>query len=177
MAATRSKKVTAVLRNSYLLVALRLFAGATLFFSAVTKLPLQSRFVEVVQSYHLLPGPLATAYGLALPWVELLIGAYLLLGILLKPSAFATLLIGLSFMIANVTAIVRGELYCGSCFGESIPLSAYQALTLDCFLMLAALLLLLVGSSTQLVSLEGWLARRQQGKIAISAAHEGAEHE
>ncbi len=162
MAVIRSKQVAMVLRNSYLVMVLRLFVGATFVFSAVTKLPLQSRFVEIVQSYHLLPYSLATAYGIALPWIELLIGAYLLLGVLLKPSAFATLLIGLSFMIANVTAIVRGELYCGSCFGESIPLSAFHALTLDCFLMLAALLLLLAGSNSQLLSLEGWFARRQR---------------
>lgn len=174
MAVIRLRQATGVLRNSYLILVLRLFVGATFIFSAVTKLPLQYRFIEVVQSYHLLPDPLATAYGIALPWIELLIGVYLLLGVLLRPSAFATILIGISFLIANVSVIVRGEQYCGSCFGESIPLTASQALTLDCLLMIAALLLLLAGSKNQLLSLEGWFACRQHiKKIQAGATNRG----
>lgn len=166
MAVIRFREAAGVFRNSYLILVLRLFVGATFIFSAVTKLPIQSQFVEIVKSYHLLPDPLATAYGIALPWIELLIGVYLLLGVLLKPSAFITILIGISFLIANVSAIVRGEQYCGSCFGESISLPASLALTLDLLIMIAALLLLLARSNRQLFSLEGWFARSQRTKAA-----------
>lgn len=164
MAVIRFREAIGILRDSYLILVLRLFVGATFIFSAVTKLPLQSQFVEIVQSYHLLPDPLSTAYGIALPWIELLIGVYLLLGVLLKPSAFATILIGISFLIANVSAIVRGEQYCGSCFGESISLPVSQALTLDFLLMIAALLLLLAGGGKQLFGVDSWFTYRQHTK-------------
>ena len=161
MAVIRPKKALDLLHNSYLMLALRLFVGGTFLISAITKLPLQSQFVDIVKGYNLLPDALATAYGLALPWIELLIGIYLIVGILLIPSIFISLLIGASFLIANISSIVRGEHYCGSCFGEALSLSASQALTLDILLIVAALILLFAGNNRQVFSLEGWFARRQ----------------
>ena len=142
---------------------LRLVAGSIFIFSAVTKLPLHSQFVAVVQSYHLLAEPLAIAYALTLPWVELLVGSYLILGILLKPSAIITIFIGMSFMIANVSAILRGEQYCGSCFGEAVPLFVSEALALDIFIMVTAVLLLVLEEGKQLLSFDSWFKNRQRG--------------
>lgn len=164
MLATSMKLVRSVVYSLYLSLALRLLLGGVLVFSAVTKLPLHSQFVGVVEAYNLLPGPLAEAYALALPWVELLVGAYLVLGILLRPSAAVTALMALSFTVANLSAIARGEQYCGSCFGEAVPLLVSQALTLDILIITAALVLLLVGGRGQLLSLDGWFARRRESR-------------
>ena len=172
MSAIRWK--TPVLSSPYLTLLLRLLVGATLVFASVTKLPLHSQFVAIVKSYQLLPDPLATAYALTLPWAELLIGAYLLLGILLRPSAVATILIGISFMVANVRTIVQGEQYCGGCFGETIPLLVSQALAIDVFIIIAASLLVLVGGRKQLLGLDSWFVHRQRGKIADLNPTEGS---
>ena len=64
-----------------------------------------------------------------------MVGGYLLLGTLLQPSAVATIPIGITFMVANVSAIIQEEEHCGSCFGEAVPLSVSQALTLDIFIV------------------------------------------
>ena len=158
------KWVRSVLHRPYLSLALRLLVGGVLVFSAVTKLPLHSQFVGVVEGYNLLPGPLAEAYALALPWVELLVGVYLVLGILLRPSAAVTILMGISFTVANVSAIIQGEQFCASCFGEAFPLLVSQALTLDILIIIAALLLLLAGGREQLLGLDGWFARKRASR-------------
>ena len=151
--------------KSYLFLLLRLLVGATFVFASVTKLPEHSLFVAVVKGYHLLPDSLATAYALALPWAELLIGVYLILGILLRPSAVVTILIGISFLVANISAIVQGEQYCGGCFGEAIFLSVWQALVIDIFILAAALLLLFARDGKRF-GFDSWFARREQDKAA-----------
>ena len=63
-------------------------------------------------------------------------------------------------MVANVSAIIRGEYYCPNCFGETFPLAVSQALTIDIFIMIAALLLLLIADERELLSFDSWFASR-----------------
>lgn len=164
---------TTILKSPSLSLFFRLLAGVTLVLASITKLPYHSHFVEIVKGYHLLPDPLATAYALALPWFELVAGAYLILGILLQPAAVVTLLIGISFLVANVSAILRGEHYCGSCFGEAFPLLLSQAMFLDALIIIAALVLL-VGGRKEMLSFDSWFQRRYCGtKTAGSEATRG----
>jgi len=156
MSVIKTKRINDSAFTPYISLLLRLLVGGTFMFACISKFPLHSKFVEVVQSYHLLPDPLAMAYALALPWVELLIGSYLILGILIKPSAVITILIGISFMVANISAIIRGEYYCPNCFGETFPLVVSQALTIDIFIMIAAVLLLLIAGKRELLGFDSW---------------------
>jgi hypothetical protein len=66
---------------------------------------------------------------------------------------------GISFMIANISSLVRGDRYCGSCFGNTITLPAGQALTIDVFLLIAATILLVAGGRS-LFTLDRLLLRR-----------------
>jgi len=150
------RQIIPILSSPYLALLLRLLVGTTFVFASVTKFPLHSQFVAIVKSYHLLPDPMATAYALTLPWVELIVGAYLLLGILVKPSAFVTILMGMSFMVANVSETVRGEQYCGSCFGEAIPLLVSQALTIDIIIITTGLILLMAKGKRQILGFDSW---------------------
>ena len=159
MPSTKIKRIREVISDPYISLLLRLLLGGLLVFASISKLPMHSSFVEVVQSYHLLPDPLATAYALALPWIELLIGSYLILGILTKPSTVISILVGISFMVANISAIIRGEYYCPNCFGESFPLTASQALTVDIFIIFVAILIM-SASTRGLLGFDNWFARR-----------------
>jgi uncharacterized membrane protein YphA (DoxX/SURF4 family) len=154
-------KLKRLVQNAYFHLALRLFLGATFIVSAVSKLPMQTRFIDVVKDYHMLPDPLAAAYGAALPWLELLIGVYLLLGILLRPSALAALLISATFMVANIGAIIKGMEHCGTCFGESFPLAAPAALALDLIMIAAAVMLLVFGHKKQKLGIDDYFEKRR----------------
>jgi putative oxidoreductase len=156
-----SARSMSVVSSPYISLVLRLLVGGVLIVSAVTKLPLHSQFVGIVESFNLLPQPLAEAYALTLPWVELLTGSYLTLGILLRPSAAVTILMGISFMVANVSAIVQGEQFCASCFGEAFPLLVSQALALDVFIIIAASLLFMVGGRKQFLGFDTWFMARK----------------
>jgi len=151
-------RTTAIFQSKYPAVVLRLLIGIIFVFSGVTKLPMHSQFVTIVESYHILPQALATAYALALPWVELLAGSYLLLGVQIRPSSLVSLLLALSFLVANISSAVSGESFCGSCFGEAIILPILQALVLDIAIIIATVYIYIVGR--QPYSFDSLFARR-----------------
>ena len=153
---------------AYLGLITRLLVGGTLVFSGVMKLPLHSQFVDIVNSYHLLPVTLGAAYALVLPWAEFVFGAYLILGILVRPIASICVLMGISFMVANVTAISRGEEYCTSCFGNAVVLLASSSLLIDILIIVAGVFLVVVGKRDQLLGFDNWFARRQHSQAMMN---------
>ena len=118
-----------------------------------------TKFVEIVKEMDILSDSLAAAYANTLPWVELVVGVYLLLGILRKTSAIVVILMAVSFMIANINSIIDGVDYCGSCFGDAIPLTVKQAITLDILILIAALILVFPSTVKQIFTLESFVSK------------------
>ncbi len=152
----------AILTNKYASLVCRLSLGIVFVVSAVSKLPKHSVFVEIVKDYDLLPDFLAVIYGNVLPWVELIVGVYLLAGILVRQSAVVAVLMGLSFMVANISSIVSGDSQCGSCFGETFTLPLWMAATLDVYILIAAAVLVVFARGKLLFSLESRLVDRDK---------------
>jgi hypothetical protein len=69
---------------------------------------------------------------------------------MIRPGAVIALLMCVSFMIANITSLVRGDEQCGSCFGDVITLPVWQAITIDIFLLIAAVALLAASGRSSL---------------------------
>lgn len=164
MSAIKSRGIKKAIYTRYISLFIRLLVGGIFIVSSIAKFPLHSKFIEVVQSYQLLPDLIATAYALALPWVELLVGSYLILGILIKPSSIVTALLGISFMVANISAIIQGEQYCPDCFGELFSLAVSQAISIDIFIIIAAVILILITGKKELLGFDSWFAGRLSNK-------------
>ncbi|MFA6511617.1 MAG: MauE/DoxX family redox-associated membrane protein [Patescibacteria group bacterium] len=98
---------------------LRLAIGGVFIFSAVGKL-LEPReeVLGAVRAFNLLPNPLDVWYATLLPWVELLAGMMMVLGLYRRYAAVALLLLLLSFFIAIEHARGSDDILaaCG-CFG------------------------------------------------------------
>jgi uncharacterized membrane protein YphA (DoxX/SURF4 family) len=96
---------------------LRLFLGAVLVYAGATKIghPLTSQ--RAVQAYELLPDGLANTIGLALPFVEVVLGVLLVLGLFTRPAAIAATVLMVAFVLGIAQAWARGlTIDCG-CFG------------------------------------------------------------
>lgn len=150
------KKVLAsvkrILSNRYVLLAIRLVLGAILILAAVGKIPEQAQFVDVVTSRGLLPWSLARAYGTILPWLELVLGTCFVLGFMIRLAAGTSILMVISFIIANGTAVYTSSSFECNCFGIEYYGTGYlefiktsDALVIDIFMVLMALTLLLYG--------------------------------
>src|SRR4030042_665425 len=148
-------------RNTYLSFVFRSGLGVVFIVSGASKLPELAAFVEQVEEANVLPHALAGAYGTALPYVEIAIGALLILGLLQRFAAGIGGLAALSFMIGNSFRLYRG-LYgeCG-CFGgiASLQFSTGEALIIDCVLLLIAIQIIV--HKGEFLSLDSLLFRKK----------------
>lgn len=138
--------VNRIIGNRYVLLVARVLLGAIFILAAAGKLPEQAEFVDVVTDRGLLPTGLAIAYGFALPWVELFVGICLVTGLVSRLSAGISLLMIISFIIANGTGVYEWE-SC-ECFGGDsfILLQKSDALIMDAVMSVLALLILVYGA-------------------------------
>jgi len=100
------------------LIVLRAVLGAVFLYAAYTKLrdpwPL---FAASIDAYRVLPEWAVVAVARTLPWLELALGAVLLIGVWLRyTSVAAAAMLGV-FLVLMISAYVRGlEISC-ACFG------------------------------------------------------------
>ena len=95
----------------------RIAAGGIWLVSGSAKIADLTEFQVQVHAYDLLPGSLEAPFAYALPFVELAVGAYLLIGLLVRPVAIFACFLMLVFIAAMAQAWARGlSLDCG-CFG------------------------------------------------------------
>lgn len=146
-------------RHRYLSFVFRLAFGILFLISGAGKLPEGAAFVNQVEEFDLLPHALARFYGTALPWMEIVIGVLLLLGLLSRFASAIGGLVSLSFIVANSVVLYRGlNLECG-CFGDLAVLQTRDALIVDVVLLVMALQILF--HKGEFLSLDSWIFRKK----------------
>ena len=146
-------------RNRYVSFAFRFALGATFIVSGAGKLPERAEFVTQCQQLHLLPDVLARFYGSGLPWVEVIVGSFLLLGLVSRFASVIGMLTALSCIIANSIILYRGvNMECG-CFGEAAVLQTRDALIIDFVLLIMAFAVLV--HKGEFLSLDSMIFRRK----------------
>jgi uncharacterized membrane protein YphA (DoxX/SURF4 family) len=121
------------------IVALRLFLAAVFLYAAWTKLKQPWLvFAMSIDAYQLLPEWAVLALARSLPWIELGIGVFLLLGVWIRyTSAVAAALLGVFFSIMLVSYGKGMGIDCG-CFGLGEALTA-KSLARDGALLASAI--------------------------------------
>ena len=95
----------------------RLFLGIVLIWAGATKVGHPLTAQRAVQAYEIFPDGLANTIGLALPFLEIILGALLVLGLFTRPVAIVSTLLMVAFIIGIAQAWARGlTIDCG-CFG------------------------------------------------------------
>jgi len=134
VASTILSTVGNALTHRYLTLVTRLVLGGVFLFAGAAKLGQLPDFVRLVYQYGVLPWySLAQVYGYALPFVEVAIGLFLILGLLLRISSAGSILVVVSFVVAKSVALANGmNMTCG-CFGEAAEMLVSQSLVIDFF--------------------------------------------
>ena len=98
-------------------VTIRLAAAAVWIVSGSAKVVDLQHFHAQVDQYRLLPHALEAPFAYTVPFVELLVGLYLAVGLLTRAAAAAACVLMVLFLVAQAQAWARGlSLDCG-CFG------------------------------------------------------------
>jgi uncharacterized membrane protein YphA (DoxX/SURF4 family) len=96
----------------------RLLAAAIWIVAGAAKITDLEHFHAQVHAYRLLPAALELPFAYALPFVEVALGLYLVVGLLVRPAAILACALMIAFVAAMAQAWARGlSLDCG-CFGS-----------------------------------------------------------
>lgn len=108
-----------LLSNKYLLLSFRIIAGFVFLYAGAQKINSPAAFAESISAYKLFPEILINFFAVFIPWLEVVSGLMLILGIAIRESAIIISTLLTLFIILIVITIFRGiEIDCG-CFGDS----------------------------------------------------------
>lgn len=108
-------------------LAARLILGVVWLVAGGLKIPYLEESVLAVRGYQILPYDLAVVVGYLLPFVEVILGVLLILGLFIRPAALLSGLIMLAFVIGIAQAWARGlAIDCG-CFGGGGTITLEEA--------------------------------------------------
>ena len=97
----------------------QLAIGAVFVYAALPKIGDVGSFAQQVHNYRLVPIALENVFAMTLPWIELLAGVALIVGIGVRSGAVLSAGLMVVFIVAIGQAVARGlDIDCG-CFGTA----------------------------------------------------------
>ncbi len=107
------------MQNDYLSLLVRLVIGGIFIYASLDKISHPSEFARIVYNYHLVPGDLVNLVAIILPWLELICGISVILGLYKEGGILIISFLTIVFIIAIGINVIRGvDLECG-CFTVS----------------------------------------------------------
>ncbi len=142
----------------------RIGLGLTFLYAGLTKIAEPAGFALAIYNYHILPASLVNLTAIILPWVEVIAGTCLVLGLWIPGGALIVASLLLVFTMALGFNLSRGlDIACG-CFSSS-PTGGkitWWYLLRDSSLSAVALLVLFIDS--RWLSLDAYLSVRREEK-------------
>ena len=97
----------------------RMILGTIFIYASIDKIHHPAAFAEAVYNYQILPDALINLTAIILPWLELLLGIFLILGVCLPGVVFLSNILLAVFFATMVFNLARGlDINCG-CFSTS----------------------------------------------------------
>lgn len=110
------KNLKRIINNDYTFFVFRLVLGGIFIYASLDKIAHPEQFAKIVYNYKILPHSLINIFAITVPWVELICGIFLIVGIFVESSSAILSLLLLSFIIALSVNFLRGlDVNCG-CF-------------------------------------------------------------
>ena len=111
--------------NKFFIICIRLILGTVFLWASFDKILDPATFAKNISNYHIVPFGLENTIAIILPWLEFLIGAGMILGIMIDGSIMISSFLLLLFNILIAQAIIRGfniECGCGLKEGQMVGL-------------------------------------------------------
>jgi hypothetical protein len=96
-----SQIIKSILTNKYLALAFRLYIGAIFIYASMYKINYTAEFAETIASYQLAPYWMINFLAIVMPWLELISGVLLVVGIKSKTATAA-----IAGMLAIFSAVI-----------------------------------------------------------------------
>jgi putative oxidoreductase len=101
------------------ILVLRVAIGLVFVVAGMAKIGHATEFAAQIAGFRLLPQPVIAPMALVLPFLELLLGGYLVVGLFTRASAWTAAVLFALFDAAIASAVVRGMTVSCGCFGPN----------------------------------------------------------
>jgi uncharacterized membrane protein YphA (DoxX/SURF4 family) len=101
------------------ILVLRVAIGLVFVVAGLAKIGHATEFAAQIAGFRLLPQPVVAPMALVLPFLELLLGGYLVVGLFTRASAWTAAALFALFDAAIASAVVRGMTVSCGCFGPN----------------------------------------------------------
>ena len=119
------------------LAALRIFLGILFLYASIDKILYPAAFAEVVYNYRILPDEMIHVAAVVLPWLELLLGLFLIFDLWLPGAVLLANALFMIFFASIAFNAVRGlDVECGCFTQEGASASPVYYLIRDAFFLL-----------------------------------------
>lgn len=114
------------LTSPWLTIRVQLALGAIFVVAALPKIADPPSFAHMIYNYRILPGGLVNLSALIMPWVELLAGLALILGVWTRGARTIITLLLVTFILAISINLLRGNAIDCGCFDTSAANKTYD---------------------------------------------------
>lgn len=128
--------VREALTHPWLTVRVQIALGAIFVVAAWPKIADPPSFAHMIYNYRILPGALINITALVMPWLELLTGLCLILGIWTRSARWLVTAMLVVFMVAITVNLMRGNAIDCGCFDTSAAGKSYDEMMRDMWVVL-----------------------------------------
>lgn len=138
------KDLKQVLFNRYVILSIRVLLGVVFIWASIDKIAHPGGFAEAIYNYRMLPYWAINLMAIVMPWLEMICGIFLILGILWRGAAFMLGVLLAVFIVALSSALIRGlDISCGCFTVDGEEAIALDLLIRDILMFLGALIIVI----------------------------------
>ena len=106
--------------NERIIFIFRVILGFVFVYASIHKIADPESFAKSIENYRILPLFSVNVVSIIVPWIELIVGLFLMFGVFIKASSFIATFLMLFFSLLILVTIIRGiDISCG-CFSSSV---------------------------------------------------------
>jgi len=103
-----------IFMSEYLALILRVFVGYYFIYASMSKIPYPAQFAELLAAYRIFPFPIVNILAVVVPWMELVTGLFIIIGLRNKASAIIIIFSYIAFnVVVGLNVIVDSPITCG----------------------------------------------------------------
>ena len=110
------KALASIVTDKRVVLVFRVVLGVTFIYASLDKIAHPDQFARIIYNYKILPDFFINVFAVTLPWVELIAGIFLIMGIFTESTSLLICFLLVVFLVATSINLFRGvDLNCG-CF-------------------------------------------------------------
>lgn len=137
-------KTIKIFKSKEIQLVARLILGSIFIYASIDKIAFPNEFALIVKKFGILPIPISVLFAYILPFLELILGIFLIVGLFVRQSAAVLSFLLVVFMSIIIFKSINGTLENCGCFSTSQQESSHNLFSFlirDTFLLLLCSLL------------------------------------